>query len=522
MSTTKVLDSGPAPGTVGHLMSAPVVTAPGEASLAAAAEAMVAAAVGSVVVTDAAGRAPAGILTERDLVRAARSGADPATASVGEWMTATPDVVGPETPVDDALDRLAQRGYRHIPVVADGAVVGIVSMRDLMRIASIRPAGEAAADAPRGLKGVVVTETTVGDVRGTEGFYHYRQYSAVELAERRSLEDVWSLLVDGALPDAAGRASLHAEVAPFRELPPELLPLLRQVAASAAGAGPLDALRTALSAVAAGARMRPTYDLDAPDIRADALRLIAVTPTVVAALHRLGAGLEPIAPRPDLGHAANYLWMVHGEEPSPQVARAIEQYLILTVDHGFNASTFTARVVASTGADVGAALTAAVGALSGPLHGGAPSRALAALDAIGRPERAGAWIRDAVERGERIMGFGHAVYKTDDPRSLLLRRVAQELGGPRVDLAVEVERQIVATLAELKPGRQLYANVEYYAGVVMERCGLPPELFTPTFAVSRMIGWSANVLEQAADNRIIRPSARYVGPEAPQPVPMVG
>ena len=244
-----------------------------------------------------------------------------------------------------------------------------------------------------------------------------------------------------------------------------------------------------------------------------------MTPTLVAALHRLSRGLTPVAPRGDLAHAANYLWMVNGVEPSDEVARAIEQYLMLTVDHGFNASTFTARVIASTGADAGAAVVGAIGALSGPLHGGAPSRALALLEAIGSPELAPAYIRHAVEHGERIMGFGHPVYKTDDPRSTMLREVAERLGGPRVRFAIEVEKLIVDTLAEVKPGRQLYANVEYYAGVVMEAAGLPPELFTPTFAVSRVIGWCANILEQAADNRIIRPSAHYAGPPPPQPVP---
>jgi citrate synthase len=436
-------------------------------------------------------------------------------------MTAAPDVVDPGESVDAALDTLGRRGYRHMPVVSDAELVGIVSMRDLMKVASIRPAGEAAVDVPRGLKGVVVTETSVGDVRGTEGFFHYRQYSAVELAEHRTLEDVWALLFDGALPDEAGRDRFAEEVIPLRALPDGLDPVLRSVATNAHGAGPLDGLRTVLSAVAAAEGLKPSYDLDGPQLRADALRLAAVTPTIVAALHRLSSGLEPVAPRADLGHAANYLWMVHGTEPDPAVARAIEQYLVLTVDHGFNASTFTARVIASTGADAGAAVVGAIGALSGPLHGGAPSRALALLDAIGKPDRAPAYIRNAVEHGERIMGFGHAVYKTDDPRSTLLRSVAQSLGGPRADFAVEVEKLIVDTLAEVKPGRQLYANVEYYAGVVMEAAGLPPELFTPTFAVSRTIGWCANVLEQATDNRIIRPSARYVGPPPPQPVPQI-
>jgi citrate synthase len=211
--------------------------------------------------------------------------------------------------------------------------------------------------------------------------------------------------------------------------------------------------------------------------------------------------------------------MVTGHRPEPEIARALEQYLILTVDHGFNSSTFTARVITSTGADAAGAVVGAMAALSGPLHGGAPSRALDTLDAIGTPERAESFIREAVERGERIMGFGHAVYRTDDPRSVMLRGVAQALGGGRVDLAVEVEQTVQAVLAELKPGHPLYANVEFYAGVVMDRCGLPRELFTPTFAVSRVIGWSANIAEQAAARQIIRPAARYVGPPPPEPVP---
>ena len=211
--------------------------------------------------------------------------------------------------------------------------------------------------------------------------------------------------------------------------------------------------------------------------------------------------------------------MLSGEIPDPDYARAIEQYQITTVDHGFNASTFTARVITSTGADLGASVVGAIGALSGPLHGGAPSRALDMLDAIGTPDKTDAWVRNAVESGDRIMGFGHRVYKTDDPRSVLLRSVAQRLGGDMADFAVQVEQTVVNVLAELKPGRDLYTNVEFYAGVVMDRCGLPRELFTPTFASSRVIGWCANILEQAADNRIIRPSAKYVGPPPPQPVP---
>ncbi|MGW0710435.1 citrate synthase/methylcitrate synthase [Streptomyces sp. NPDC002643] len=383
----------------------------------------------------------------------------------------------------------------------------------------INQAGAISVDVPRGLAGVVVTDTSLGDVRGREGFYHYRQYSAVELARTRDFEDVWHLMVHGELPDAARRAAFDAQVRPLRSLPDEVRAALPAIAAASTRSGPLSGLRTALSLFGAAKGFRPVYDLDADRRRADALAASAVVPTVLTALYRLGRGLDPVNPRDDLPYAANYLYMLTGSEPNPQHARAIEQYLVSTIDHGFNASTFTARVITSTGADVAACLVGAVGALSGPLHGGAPSRALDTLDAIGTPDRIDPWIRDRVLAGDRIMGFGHPVYRTEDPRSRMLRDIAQRFGGPRVDFAVEVERQVEAILAELKPGRELHTNVEFYAGVVMELCGIPREMFTPTFAAARVIGWSANILEQAEDPKIIRPAARYVGPGAPVTVP---
>ncbi|MFK4227136.1 citrate synthase/methylcitrate synthase [Streptomyces sp. NPDC019890] len=372
---------------------------------------------------------------------------------------------------------------------------------------------------PRGLAGVVVTDTALGDVRGREGFYHYRQYSAVELAQSSGFEDVWHLMFHGRLPDAAERAAFMAHTASLRRLPDDVRDALPAIARSGAPSGPLAGLRTALSLLGASAGLRPVYDLDGDRRTADALAACAAVPTLLTALYRLGQGLEPVEPRDDLPCAANYLYMLTGSEPEPARARAVEQYLISTVDHGFNASTFTARVVASTGADMAACLVAAVGALSGPLHGGAPSRALDTLDAIGTPDRIEPWIRERVLAGDRIMGFGHPVYRTEDPRSRMLRGIAESFGGPLVEFAVEVEQRVEAILAELKPGRELHTNVEFYAGVVMELCGLPREMFTPTFCAARVVGWSANILEQAADSKIIRPAARYVGPPPPQPVP---
>jgi citrate synthase len=378
---------------------------------------------------------------------------------------------------------------------------------------------DAPVETPAGLRNVVVASTEVGDVRGLEGFYHYRQYSAIELARSRSFEDVWFLLLEGRLPDAAESARFTAELGRLRELPAELVPLLPGIATAGREFRPLAGLGAVLSLVAEARGLTPVWDADPATRRSDALLVAAVTPTVLAALHRLRSGWPPLPPRPELSTAANWLYLVTGEVPDPHRVRALEQYLIAAVDHGFNASTFTARVVTSTGADVAAAIVAALGALSGPLHGGAPDRALAGLDEIGRPDRIEAWVRDRIAHGDRIMGFGHAVYRTDDPRSLLLREVAGGLGGELVEFATAVEREVVRVLAELRPDRQLYANVEFYAGVVMELCGIPRPMFTPTFAVARVVGWSAHVLEQARERRIIRPAARYVGPPAPEPLP---
>ncbi len=497
-------------------MSSPVVTTSSDDTVADAATLMRDRSVGSVVVVD--GSRPIGILTERDLVRLAAVGPAGDGAKVGEWMTADPDCVEPGLSVQEAFASLGAHGYRHIPVVEGAELVGIVSLRDLMRVAQIQPVVHPGQiEAPPGLEGVIVAETKVGDVRGLEGFYHYREFSAIDLAEKRSLEDVWFLLFEGHLPTAAESRAFAEEVRALRQPPEVVWRLLPDIAG--AGGPIMDQLRTAVSLLGHSQRYRPWQDITPAELRANALEVCAAVPTLIMGLHRLGQGDQPIAPDADLGYGGNYLWMLSGETPDPDLARAVEQYQLLTIDHGFNASTFTARVVTSTGADLAAAVTAGIGALSGPLHGGAPSRALDLLDAIGTPENARPYLVEAVTHGERIMGFGHRVYKTDDPRSLFLRAVAERIQAEKVGFAKQVEQTVVDVLAELKPGRNLYANVEFYAGVVMEHTGLPRDLFTPTFASSRVIGWCANILEQAADNRIIRPSARYVGPPPPKPVP---
>ncbi len=499
--------------TIDSIMTSPPVTASVDESFGDVARRMHDRRVGSVLVVK--GPDLVGIVTERDVLRLGVAGVASSTP-IGDVMTFPADAIDRSATLQEALATMRERGYRHMPVTAAGELLGVVSLRDLMRVAQIGP-----SDVPRGLKGVVVADSEVGDVRGAEGFYHYRQYSAIDLAERRPLEDVWRLMIDGVLPTTVEqRSAFIDDVRDLRQVPANVGAVLASIARASE---PLEGLRTALSLAAADRGMRPNIDIDAAERRRDALFLCAVTPTLLCALHRLRHGQQPVEPRDDLGYASNYLWMLTGEVPPPQHAEAIEHYLISTIDHGFNASTFTARVVASTGADLGACMTAAIGALSGPLHGGAPSRALALLDEIGSPDRIDEVVRPMIIAGDKIMGFGHPVYKTDDPRSTMLRGVARRLAvdGPTrsfVAFAEEVESSVLGLLGELKPGRELHTNVEFYAGVVMELCGVPRSMFTPTFASSRVIGWCANVLEQAADNKIIRPSARYVGPPPPQHV----
>jgi len=366
-------------------------------------------------------------------------------------------------------------------------------------------------DVPAGLNGVAVADTAIGTVHGDEGFYHYRQYDATHLARTVGLEDVWHLFEHGELPDAVALERFRTDIAELRRLPVDLLPLIDAVAH--AGGSPLAQLRTVLSATQRALELRPMLDLTPDERRRQARSLAALTPTVLAALHHSVTDTTIPEPEDGLGHAAAYLRSVTGHTPSPEHARALEQYLMLTIDHGFNASTFTGRVVASTGADIADVACAALGALAGPLHGGAPSRALDAVDAIGDPEHAAEYVRSELAAGRRIMGFGHAVYRAPDPRSALLREVAASLGGPLVEQAMAIEVEILTTLAELKPDRPLPSNVEFYAGVIMETVGLPRSMFTPTFAVSRIVGWVTHALEQADAGKLIRPAARYVGPE---------
>ena len=373
-------------------------------------------------------------------------------------------------------------------------------------------------EAAPGLAGVSVARTEVSDVLGRKGFYHYRGYNAVDIARRGRVEDAWHLLLRGELPTAAQREEFARQTAALRQLPDGVAELLPAVA-RLSRPGSLESLRSAVSLTAQAMGCRPWTDQAAEETAEQAARFAAVMPTLAAQLFRLASGQPPVPPRPDLGYSDNYLYMITGKEPDDRSRYAVERYLMLTIDHGFNNSTFTSRVIASSGADLGAVVTGALGALSGPFHGGAPARVFDMLDAIGSPDNAEAWLRRAISNGDKLMGFGHRIYKTVDPRSELLHEVARELNSERVEFAELVEKTAVELLAELKPGRELYANVEFYAGVVLEAARLPREMFSATFACSRVIGWMANVLEQIQDNRIFRPLARYAGPDAPREFP---
>jgi len=375
-------------------------------------------------------------------------------------------------------------------------------------------------DVPRGLANVVAAETRIGDVRGAEGFFHYRGVSGVDLAAQARFEDAWRLVALGALPrDAQEAGAFRERIGESRVLPPAVVAGLKASLQPGAVLDPMATLRTGLALLFASDGRVPLYDEPPAAREDDAIRLAAAAPALIAAAYRLAHGLTPLTPDPTRDPISDYLRMLTGAEPDTRLVTALATYLTAAIDHGFNASTFAARVIASTGADLASCVSGALGALAGPLHGGAPARTLEMLDEIAAPERAEEWVRERVARGDRIMGFGHAVYRTEDPRSRLLRDVARRLraeglAGERVDLAVTVEQTVLRVLDELKPGRTLRTNVELYAAVVMEACGIPRELFTPTFASARLIGWGAHACEQAQEGKIFRPSSRYVGEPA--------
>ena len=352
-----------------------------------------------------------------------------------------------------------------------------------------------------GLDGVVAAATRLSHVDGEAGELIIAGYPVGELAAHATFEETTWLLWHGDLPSSRELQSFRAELAAQRTLPAATVAILRECALSHVDT--MDALRMALGTVSL--------------VSSEATAIVAIAPTIVAAFSRLGAGREPIAPRTDLGHAANYLYMLNGEVPGAERVRALETYLNTVVDHGLNASTFTCRVITSTGSDLVSAVVGAIGALKGPLHGGAPGPALETVFEIGDASRAEAVLRAKIESGARLMGFGHRVYKVRDPRADVLAIAAERLytiaGDMRLySLAREVEATALRLLEEYKPGRRLQTNVEFYTALLLHGLGFDVPLFTPTFAIARVSGWIAHAIEQREVNRLIRPKSVYVGP----------
>jgi citrate synthase len=370
-----------------------------------------------------------------------------------------------------------------------------------------------AAKTGAGLEGVVAAESAIGDVDGVNGVLIYQGLNIHDLAEHSTFEETVYLLWHGRLPKREELDALKSELAANQKLPDELPALMRSFPA---GAEPMDALRTAISALA-------FYDPGARDLSREgalrtATRLTAQFPVVVATFERLRKGQAPVEPRADLNLASNFLYMLKGEEPGEREARIFDQCLILHADHELNASTFTSRVIAGTLADMYGAVTGAIAALSGPLHGGANTNVMKMLLEVGEPAHADEWLREALASKKKIMGFGHRVYKTEDPRSVWLRRFSRELAEAKGETRwIEIlERLRELMFAEKK----LYPNVDYYSGSAYYLMGIPLDLFTPIFAVSRISGWTGHVLEQYANNRLIRPRAEYIGPRNVPYVPI--
>jgi citrate synthase len=356
-----------------------------------------------------------------------------------------------------------------------------------------------------GLEGVVVARSRLCSIDGLNGILIYGGYDVGDLAEHSTYEEVCFLILRGELPSREELAAFVSELASHRELSDETASVVDMLASHAA---PMEMLRTAVSSDSFDDPDKDSNSSDA-NVR-KATRLIAKMPTMVARYHRRRAGLEPIAPDLSLPHATNFLHMLTGGEVTAAAAKTFDVALILHADHEMNASTFTARVIASTLSDMHSAITGAIGALKGPLHGGANEQVMRLLQSIPADASVEDEIRARLDRKERIMGFGHRVYKTWDPRAVILKRfskqLAEESGEPRwYDLSERIEQTVVSE-------KGLYPNVDFYSASTYHYLGIDTGLFTPIFAMSRVVGWAAHVIEQHADNRLIRPSSEYVGP----------
>jgi len=371
----------------------------------------------------------------------------------------------------------------------------------------------------RGLEGVVLCETKIAEVDGTNGRLTIQGYDIRELAGKASFEEVAFLLWHGSLPTEAEYSALRAEMAAARALPDATVDLLKAISSESTG---MHAVRAAAGTLSVGEESVDSLDITLA--RKRAARLLAKMPVIVGNYWRFRQGLPDIEVDPSASVSETLLHLIKGEKPDPAIAEALDAYLVAVIEHGLNASTFVGRCIISTDSDMVSALTGAIGGLKGPKHGGVPGPVLDMLEDIGTPENADAWIRKHLADGKRVMGFGHRIYKVRDPRAQVLSDAADKLAGEGGDrrlheLVKAVEDTTVRVLAEIKPGRDLYANVELYAALILHAVGIPSELLTPVFAVGRTAGWTAHMVEQLEDNRLIRPNSYYTGPKGKTFIP---
>ncbi len=374
-------------------------------------------------------------------------------------------------------------------------------------------AGAATGAAAAGLRGVVAASSSIGDVNGEQGILIYQGYDIHDLAEHSTFEETIYLLWNGRLPKREELDEFRRQIGECYEVPRQVVDLIRTFPKET---GPMDSLRTAISALAIYARN--PHDISREAAVKTATRLAAQFPVVVAAIERIRKGQEPVAPKPELNIATNFLYMLRGEMPEEREARIFDVCLILHADHELNASTFTARVVAGTLADIYASVTAAIAALSGPLHGGANTNVMKMLLEIGDPSKAEEFVKNALAQKRKIMGIGHAVYKTEDPRATHLRRFSKEMGEKHGDTRwYDIARKVEEYMLREKG---MYPNVDFYSASTYYMMGIPLDLYTPIFAVSRISGWTGHILEQYANNKLIRPRAEYIGPRGLKYVPI--
>ena len=362
-------------------------------------------------------------------------------------------------------------------------------------------ASTALPEPTKGLAGIVAADTTLSFIDGEKGVLKYCGYAIDDLAASSSFEEVVCLLYDRGLPSVERLTDMRARIGAARVLPPEVKQVIEQLAGRTS---PMSTLRTVVSALG-----HYESNVALKELPPKALRLVGQIAAAVAMIHRLREGLEPIEADPEQGHAADFLRMLLGKDSSETQSKALDLYLILLADHGFNASTFSGRVTAGTLANLHSAITSAVGTLSGPLHGGANERAMEMIIKVGSSDRAAAWVAEKIAAKQRIMGFGHRVYKVDDPRAPHLKSSSRALWEERGDTALFDTS--VAIEREVKAAKPLITNVDFYSATLLYGLDIPTDLFTPLFAMSRVAGWTAHVLEQYGNNRLIRPRARYIG-----------